>query len=287
MASILLVPLLLVLLELYPGGGLAPILAQDCPSADFVLEEGDKQIIRNIPDVVNFSSTELYVKSQQNFVGLHLNVNGTRGVQYDAWFSAESDCFPNDGHWYKIMLSAEILSGTNTLSFRYMNGKCMRECEINNSTERLQGFTVVAFGPSSWLLEQPHRTCECKGVRLSPGSATRPTCKNAPLPTTVSTPQPVAMAATTMVVPMVVVMALVAVVVVMVWRRRQQQQSPTSGNPATAPQSIEPASVTHTIVNDLYEPFDKYTDTINKLLRDEEEAHVKSDLHQPFFRCQG
>lgn len=263
--------LLLVLLKLYPGGGPAHTLAQTCPSADVVVQEGRKQVIINIPPEKNdFHYSDLYVKPQSSFEGLSVNVTGTNGKQFVASFSADSVCFPDYGQWYKLWVSAQAHADTNTLTFRFTNGKCKRECEMSNSTESLQRFKVVAHGSSSWLLKQPG--CRYVDVAQFPHSTALLTCSNNLLSNSGDAPLSVGTTIIVIVVAVIVLAGLIVLVAVRVQACRKRQHD--ARDPASP--STEPASDIHTMENEQCEPMDKYADSAAYILpiKDTEETYA-------------
>lgn len=235
---------LLVLPALSPGGGPAPTLARGCNAADFILKEREKEVIVDKQDKGSDSIFNPYVKPQPGFEGLRLVVMGINDTSHDAFFPAEPDCFPNSDTWYQVGTRALISSDTHAITFRFRINECARQCKVNSSSPHFQNFSVVAYGPSRWLLDSPPDSCDTIDWTLSPYPST-PTCSKPPLPTTPTTPLPltVVTALSVMAAVPVPLVALVAVAVAMVLllltvmvlvagllTRRRQQQHPTTSS---------------------------------------------------------
>ena len=161
---------------------LGPALAGDC-TADIALKEGERKVIESKHFRESHTNIDLLMKPDLGFKGVQLVISGSNGVQNNAWFPTDPQCFVFDGMWRKF--SAIVWRKKNDLIYTFDSSTCKRRCNMIISVLGPKTLSVVAYGNSMWNKDRP--ATDCRYMQRNIRSSTNHTCQHLPSITTTMT----------------------------------------------------------------------------------------------------
>ncbi|XP_063858165.1 uncharacterized protein LOC135099684 [Scylla paramamosain] len=248
MAKVLPPPLLLLVLVILSSGSPSRRLVQakDCTAGSTTVHRG-RETVNDRPVKNGEAKHEMFVKAMRGFKGVSLEVHEGNGLKA-AWFPKE-DCFSHDGKWQQILTKTEIKDSKTTMTLRI--AECWITCTINSSLSNPDSFSVVAYGPSSWLKETPEGDCEVKAYSRT--DEKKYTCQEPRTSIIENLPDPESL--TSIPVWAIIVAVVLAVIVVGAIVVYWKWKSETSRNAANPGELTEPNNAPHVINDVTYESF--------------------------------
>ncbi|XP_050706003.1 uncharacterized protein LOC126991276 isoform X3 [Eriocheir sinensis] len=280
-----------------PGASLSPGLDPRCPAHTTISEDDEWANIGTLQNLKLGWGMDLFVHPDPGFKGVRLVAAGD-GWQQDAWFTLDNTCFPLDARWWRLWGGVwgsrnDDNNNDGFLGFVVRTGDCYLRCRRTGHFLNAMNVTVVAHGPSRWILKYP-RQCtveEYKQDRYSWINCTSHPTTTTPTTTTTTTTTPTTTTTTTIAIIVVPVMIGVAVVVVLLvvltkcyWQRRVNpdvrmrfQSVPASASESVVVENslyktLDNTRGTEVVENSLYETLDNTRGT----------EVVENSLYEPF-----
>ncbi|XP_050704694.1 uncharacterized protein LOC126990188 [Eriocheir sinensis] len=200
-----------------PGVSLSPGLDPRCPAHTTISEDDEWANIGTLQNLKLGWGMVLFVHPDPGFKGVRLVAAGD-GWQQDAWFTLDNTCFPLDARWWRLWGGVwgrrnDDNNNDGFLDFGVQTGDCDLGCRRAGHFLNAMNVTVVAHGPSRWILSYPQ---QCTVEEYKKDRYSWINCTSHPTTTTTTTPTTTTTTTTTTTIAIIVVPVTIGVAVVVV-----------------------------------------------------------------------